>query len=70
MFLNLTWKQNLLFGHLQTSESFNKITKSLQYLLSFRHGVVTVVKRTISGDKMNVTMECKGTLASAVFKRM
>lgn len=49
---------------------FDMQTKSFNWTSTDKHGVVTVVKRTISGDKMNVSMECKGILASAIFKRM
>merc|ERR1712133_49569 len=37
---------------------FDMETKTFIWTSTDKHGVVTVVKRTISGDKMNVCMEC------------
>ena len=34
-----------------------------------RHGVTTVVRRTVRGDRMEVSMECKGVTATAIFRR-
>ena len=34
-----------------------------------RHGVTTVVTRTVTGDKMTVAMECRGVAATAIFRR-
>ena len=37
--------------------------------MSFRNGVVTVVRRNVDGDRMDVVMECKTVTATAVFRR-
>ena len=37
--------------------------------LSFRNGVVTVVRRKVVGERMDVVMECKTVTATAVFRR-
>ena len=31
--------------------------------------MTTVVRRTVSGDRMDVLMECRGVTATAVFRR-
>ena len=36
--------------------------------MSFRNGVVTVVRRKVVADRMDVVMECKTVTATAIFR--